>query len=193
MNSIELSNSWNWKKSQNINLLTFTNCDEVELFLNEKSLGVKKMQDYKENRIPWSLTFETGTLKAVARKNGQIVAVDELKTAGKPDRIVLTADSTRVSANGMDLAYITATVVDAKGVLIPDASHNIQFKIEGEATLAGVGNGDLYSDELFVANSRKAYNGKCLLIVRSTQKPSTINIVASGKGLSNGTIKIYSK
>jgi beta-galactosidase len=192
MNSLELANSWNWNQKQYINLLTFTNCDEVELLLNGKTLGVKKMKDYIENRIPWNLSYEAGTLKAIARKNGQIVAVDELKTAGKPTRIILSVDTPTIVANGMDLAYVTATVVDAKGVIVPDANNDIQFSVEGVGTLAGVGNGDLYSDELFVANNRKAYKGKCLLIVRSGLTAGTVKIKATAKTLSSASVTIQS-
>jgi beta-galactosidase len=192
MNSLELASSWNWNQKQYINLLTFTNCDEVELLLNGKSLGVKKMKDYIENRIPWNLNYEPGTLKAIARKNGQVVAADELKTAGTPARILLSADTSIIAANGMDLAYVTATVVDAKGVVVPDANNDIQFSVEGVGTLAGVGNGDLYSDEPFVANNRKAYKGKCLLIVRSGSTTGTVKIKATAKALSSASVTIKS-
>lgn len=190
LNYLNMSSSWNWKPNQKLNIFTFTTAEEVELFVNNKSLGIKKMKDYPKKKIPWELTFEAGTIKAVARTNGKEVATDEIKTAGKPHSIILSTDSTHVIANGMDLAYITVSVVDKNGILVPDANNSIKFNIAGVGTLAGVGNGDRNSDEHFDANSRKVHGGKCLLIIRSTTTPGKIKIKATSKGLKQAILTI---
>ena len=100
------------------------------------------MRDYPNRKIPWQLTFAPGTIKAVARTNGKEVAIDEIKTADEPHSILLSADSTSIHSDGMDLAYITVSVVDKNGLLVPDAENNIHFTIKGVGELAGVGNGN---------------------------------------------------
>ena len=180
--------SWNWKENQPLDILTITNADEVELFVNGESQGIKQLKDFPNHKIPWQLDFRPGSIKAVARKAGKEVAVDEIRTAGKPHSIVLSTDSTSIRPDGMDLAYITVSVVDKDGVLVPYADNSIRFSVEGAGELAAVGNGDRNSDEAFDADNRKAYQGKCLAIVRSTTLPGKIKVKASAKGLKPATL-----
>lgn len=188
LNFQDLSMSWNWKENQPLDILTITNADEVELYVNGESQGIKQLKDFPNHKIPWQLDFRPGTIKAVARKAGKEVAVDEIKTAGKPHSIVLSTDSTSIRPDGMDLAYITVSVVDKDGVLVPYADNSIRFSVEGAGELAAVGNGDRNSDEAFDADNRKAYQGKCLAIVRSTTLPGKIKVKASAKGLKPATL-----
>ena len=190
LNFQNMSLSWNWETNPLLNLYTFTTAEEVELFINNQSQGVKKLRDYPNRKIPWQLTFAPGTIKAVARTNGKEVAIDEIKTADEPHSILLSADSTSIHSDGMDLAYITVSVVDKNGLLVPDAENNIHFTIKGVGELAGVGNGNRNSDEQFVTSTRKTYNGKCLLIIRSTTKSGQIKIKASSKGLKQATLTL---
>jgi len=192
MNTLKMTDSWNWKHGQKLTLYTFTSGDEVELFVNNRSVGIKKLKDFPKNKIVWELTYEPGSIKAIARKNGKDIAVDEIRTAGEADRIVLKTDSARILSNGMDLAYIEVNVVDKNGILIPDAGNDIHFEIEGPAVLAGVGNGDRMSDELFVASHRKAWEGKCLLILRSSLKAGLIKVKAKSAGLKTAAIQLNS-
>ena len=188
LNFQDLSTSWNWKENQPLDILTITNADEVELFVNGESQGVKLLKDFPNHKIPWRLDFRPGCIKAVARKAGKEVAVDEIKTAGKPHSIVLSTDSATICSDGMDLAYITVNVVDKDGILVPDADNRIRFTVEGAGELAAVGNGDRNSDEAFDADNRKAYQGKCLAIVRSTSMPGKIKVKASANGLKPATL-----
>ncbi len=190
LNFSDMSFSWNWKPGQHLSLYTFTTADEVELFVNNRSQGVKRLEDYPNRKIPWQLTFEPGAVKAVARTGGKVIAVDEIKTAGRPYSILLSADSASVRPDGMDLAYITVSVVDRNGILVPYADNRIRFTVEGAGEIAGVGNGDRYSDEEFVTDTRKAYGGKCLLIVRSTANEGKIRITASCKGLRQASLTL---
>lgn len=192
LNFRDLSLGWNWADNQPLDLFTFTNADEVELFVNGESQGVKRLSDFPNRKIPWHLNFRPGTIRAVARSAGKEVAADEIRTAGRPHSIVLSADTDTVRADGMDLAYITARIVDKDGVPVPYADNEISFAIEGPGRLAAVGNGDRSSDEEFTASYRKAFNGKCLAIVRSTFKQGGIKVKASAKGLKPASVVISS-
>ena len=97
---------WNWKTGQTISVNVFTNCEEVELFLNNKSLGTKKMADFKNRTITWDVPFETGTLKAVARTSGKELASYELKTTGLPVRLVAKSDVKSLKGDRQDLGHI---------------------------------------------------------------------------------------
>lgn len=190
LNFRDLSLGWNWPDHQPLELFTYTNADEVELFLNGESQGVKQTKDFPTRKISWQLNFKPGTIKAIARKAGKEVAVDEIKTAGKPHAIILSPDTTTVHSDGMDLAYITVNVVDKDGVTVPYADNDINFSVEGSGTLAGLGNGDRSSGEAFDGKSRKAFNGKCLAIIRSSRQPGQIKIKATSKGLKPASLTL---
>lgn len=190
MNTLKMTDGWNWPKGQKLALFTFTTGDEVELFINGKSAGVKKLADFSKHKISWEVDYEPGNIRAVARKNGAQIAVDEIKTAGEAQQIILKADSARILASGFDLAYIDVTVVDKNGVLVPDASHDIVFQVSGAGRLQGVANGNRNADELFVADHRQVYEGKCLLVIRGNPTAGLIKIKATSKGLKSATLQI---
>ncbi|HTX19827.1 MAG TPA: beta-galactosidase GalB [Bacteroidota bacterium] len=179
---------WNWKPGQTIDVLAYTNCDEVELFLNGKSMGVKK-KTADELHLMWRLTYEPGILKAVGKRGGQVLT-DEVKTAGAPAKIVLEPDRTKISAGGSDLSFVTVKVLDANGTLVPDAGNLIRFKVSGEGTVAGVDNGSETDLDSFKADSRKAFNGLALVVIRSTETKGTITVEASSDGLTPSTVTL---
>jgi len=184
---------WNWTKGQTIDVWAYYNhADEVELFLNGKSLGTrKKVGD--DLHVMWRVKYESGTLKAVSRKNGKVVLSKEIHTAGEPAKIILTADRKNVKADGKDLSFITATIVDKDGNMVPDAKNLIRFTVQGEGLIAGVDNGSESDLSSFNSNEHKAFNGLCLAIVRSQTKPGVIQLAAKADGLSSSTIMITSK
>lgn len=182
---------WNWKKGQTIDVWAYTNCDEVELFLNGKSLGVRKKTG-EELHMMWRVTYEPGALKAVG-KRGRKVLTEEVKTAGAPAKIVLEADRNKISADGRDLSFITVKVLDDKGTLVPDAGNLVHFKISGEGKIAGVDNGSETDLEPFKADYRKAFNGLALVVVQSTGKTGTVKLEAASDGLAGATVLIHSK
>ncbi|MDO7851710.1 glycoside hydrolase family 2 TIM barrel-domain containing protein [Hymenobacter convexus] len=165
----------------------YSNADEVELFLNGQSLGKK---DKPANDAPraWDVTFAKGTLRAVARNKGQEVATDELKTAGPPARIVLSTSRPKLGASWDDAAYLTARVVDADGVLCPNADNQLTFTMTGPALLAAVDNGNVASHEGYQTNQRKAYQGQCIAIVKAKSAGGAITVKASAPGLTDGTV-----
>lgn len=138
----------------------YSNCDEVELFLNGKSLGAKDLPPDASPRI-WTVPFEPGSLKAIAKNRGKIVATHELRTAGKPAKIMLTTDRSRVAPSWDDVSYITAKIVDENGVLVPSAQDLVVFKVTGPGVVAAVDSGDNSSHEPFQASQRRAYQGLC--------------------------------
>ena len=194
---------WNWagREGQKIPVMAYTNCDDVELFLNGKSLGRKKHWSEpvvlpvgpnvsKEGkfaskyRLLWEVPYEPGTLRAVAYKNGKQAATDEIRTAGVPAKIVLTPDRAKIHADGEDLSYVTVQIVDKDGNLCPLASNLVRFKVEGTGRIAAVDNGNAATVEPFQADYRKAFSGLCLLIVRSQRgQPGSIRIAATSDGL----------
>jgi beta-galactosidase len=204
---------WNWagKEGQAIPVMAYTNADEVELFLNGKSLGRKKRfgepveipvgpnvsQDRKfltKYRLEWQVPYAPGDLKAVAYRAGKQVATDEVRTAGAPARIVLSADRSAIQADGSDLSFITVRVEDSKGIPCPMADNLVQFSVTGPGDIAGVDNGNAATTESFQADHRKAFSGMALLIVRShAGQPGRIKVGASSTGLAAANLEIATR
>jgi beta-galactosidase len=194
---------WNWqgREGQAIPVMAYTNADEVELFLNGKSLGRKKRfsepvelpvgpnvsADRKflsKYRLEWQVPYEPGDLKAVAYRDGKQAAVDEVRTAGAPARVKLTPDHTSIRADGDDLSFLTVRIEDRDGNLCPSADNLVHFNVTGAGTIAAVDNGNAATEEPFQADRRKAFSGMALLIVRSKSgQAGRIHIAATSDGL----------
>ncbi|MCD6355153.1 MAG: DUF4982 domain-containing protein, partial [Prolixibacteraceae bacterium] len=127
------------KEGVKIPVVAYTNCDKVELFLNDKSLGIKK---YEDEQLVWMVPYHKGTIKAVAKKDGKIVAKDEQTTAGSPAKINITTDKTGALANRTDVIRVVADIVDKQGVLCPKADNVVTFEVAGPAKIIGIDNGD---------------------------------------------------
>jgi len=200
-NVLHLLPHWNWpvnglfagKQEKVIDVWCYyNNADEVELYLNGKSLGKRSKQN-DELHVLWKVDYEPGTLKAISRKNGKEIAVREIKTAGKAAKIELVADRKDIKADGTDLSFVTVKITDEAGNLIPNADNLVQFKIDGVGFIAGVDNGFQASLESFKANYRKAYNGLCLAIIQATEKKGKIKLTATAEGLKEAEIVITVK
>lgn len=184
---------WNWTPGKIVDVWAYyNNADEVELFLNGKSIGVKKKTG-DDLHVMWRLKYEPGTLKAVSRKNGKVVMTREIHTAGKPAKIQLWPDRTGMSANGKDLSFITVRILDSKGNVVPDADNLVNFKINGQGFIAGVDNGDENSHDSFKANYRKAFNGLALAIIQAKDKGGNVTLTATSKGLAPATVVLQVK
>ena len=158
---------WNWLDGQHIDLWCYyNNADEVELFINGRSQGVKAKKDDHEYHLMWRVKFEPGEVKAVARKNGKVVAEKTIRTSGAPAQLRMTSDRIRFgnNPNGDNLAFITVEVIDKDGNLCPRADDQVFFEVEG-GRIVGVDNGNPISMERFKDTKRKAFNGKCLVVV----------------------------
>ena len=183
---------WNWTPGKMVDVWAYYNhADEVELFLNGKSLGVKKKTG-DDLHIMWRVKYEPGTLKAVSRKDGKLVLSREIHTAGKPAKIELIADRKNIKADGKDLSFITVKILDKDGNLVPDADNLVNFKVTG-ASIASVDNGDENSHDSFKVNYRKAFNGLALAIVQAKDKAGNVTFTATSKGLPPATITLKMK
>ncbi|MEO9032884.1 MAG: glycoside hydrolase family 2 TIM barrel-domain containing protein [Ginsengibacter sp.] len=171
-------------------LQVFSNCDEVELFLNGKSLGAKERPADNASPRTWTVTFQKGTIKAVGKNNGKIVAIQELKTAGKPAKIMLTADKSAVGNSWDDVVYVRATITDENGTTCLRADNKIKFNIDGAGVIAAVDNADLTSTEPFQSDERWAYKGTCIAILKPNSGNGNITVTASSDNLKAGKISI---
>jgi beta-galactosidase len=171
------------------NVEVYSNCEQVELFLNGKSLGQKPRPDDDSPRN-WTVPFVAGTLRAVGSNAGKVVAAYELRTAGKPAKVVLTPDRNVLTPVWDDVVYVSATVVDEQGVMVPNAGDLITFKINGPGVVTAVDSGDVASHEPFQASERRAYQGRCFAIVKATAGSGKITITASASGLKSTSITI---
>jgi len=161
----------------------------VELFLNGASLGVKRKQD-DVFHLMWRVAYTPGTLRAVARKAGQVMGTKEVKTAGAPTRIALAPDRSTLHADGNDLSFVTVTVLDRAGVTVPTADHLIRFRVTGDARIVGVDNGDQIGHASFKADRVQLFNGKALVILRAGAHPETAILTAEGDGLEPATVRV---
>lgn len=205
---------WNWpnREGEIIPVVAYTNAEEVELFINgvsqgRKAKGVDKMRipvelRYKKDikyfdspyRLTWDVKYQPGDIKVVAYNKDKAVAIKQIFTAGLPAQVKLTADRTVLTADGYDLAYITADVLDKKGNFVPDADNLIHFTVQGAGKVVAVGNGDSATIEPFVADYRRAFNGKALLIIRSKKgQLGDITVSAYSKELKVKSIKLTAK
>lgn len=179
---------WNWEPGQQIDMWCYyNNADEVELFINGKSQGTRT-KDAQHLHVVWNVTFEPGTVKVVARKNGVETASREIHTAGEPAQIRLTPDRSTIKNNGTDLSFVTVEILDKDGNLCPNAENLVQFEISGNGFIAGVDNGSPISLERFKDNKRKAFYGKCLVVLQNNSGKGKINLKASSEGLKDAHI-----
>jgi len=184
---------WNWEAGKTVDVWAYYNhADEVELFLNGKSLGTKKKEG-EDLHVMWRVKYEPGTLKAVSRKDGKVVLTREIHTAGKPAKIQLVADRKNIKADGKDLSFITVKILDKDGNVVPDADNLVNFNINGSGFIVGVDNGSETDHDSFKASYRKALNGLALAIVQTKPKPGAITFTASSKGLQGATVVLQAK
>lgn len=174
---------WNWQRGQTVDVWAYyNNADEVELFLNGRSLGIRKKEG-EELHVMWRVAFEPGMLKAVSRKNGKTVLAKQVKTAGAPARIELTADRRVIKTDGKDLSFITVRILDKDGNLVPDANNLLQFSVSGAGMLAGTDNG-YQADTVSLKSSRRmCWKGMALAIVQSAGKKGNITLKVVTDGL----------
>jgi beta-galactosidase len=206
---------WNWEETghDSIPVFCYTNCDEAELFLNGQSLGKKVMGKDKTTipavfnwwkkpettwdspyRLSWNVKYEPGELKVVAWKDGEVAARKTIVTAGKPAQVNLVPDRKVIQADGYDLSFITVRIEDNEGNICPLADNLVKFKVKGPATIAAVGNGNAATTEPFQADYRKAFNGLCMLIIKSEAgKSGKVRITAESDRLKSGQVQVITQ
>lgn len=192
----KLSENWNREAGEQVSLYTYTNGDEVELFFNGKSLGVKKnSEDPKlRSRIKWdNIAYAPGTLVAVAKKNGKVVARHQIETTGEAVALKLVPDAENWHADGKDLMHVRVYAVDKKGrrvLNVKDAKafDKLTFQVKGDANIVAVDNGNISSDELHIGKTqlektiqRNLFQGSALVILRAGDKPGKIELSVAGE------------
>lgn len=197
----KLSENWNREEGEKVSLYTYTNGDEVELFLNGKSLGVKKNSDDPKlrARIKWdAIAYAPGTLLAVARKNGKVVARHQIETTGEAVALKMVPDAETWHADGQDLMHVRVYAVDKKGRRVmnlkdKNAFSKLAFSVKGDADIVAVDNGNIYSDELHVGKKqlnktaeRALYQGSALVILRAGTQPSKVELTVACENAVSG-------
>lgn len=184
---------WNWPErvGQITPVHVYTSGDEAELFLNGKSLGRKKKEQF-QYRLRWDeIVYAPGELKVVAYKKGKIWAQEIVKTTGEASNIGLNADRVNIKADGQDLSFVTVKITDKNGLQVPRSKNRIKFDISGPGEIVAVDNGDATDPESFQSDNRRAYNGLALIVIRSIKGQSgKITIKAFSKNLKGTQIFI---
>jgi len=185
--------SWTWPgyEGKNIEVEVYSKYEKVRLYLNNELIGEKNVDRNEEFKAVFSLPYQPGELKAVGMKGDQKVESTVLKTAGAASQIKLTADRTEIKANGQDLSFITIEITDTDGIIDPNATNLLNFEIDGPGTIIGVANGDIKDTDLYVADSRKAFHGRAMVVLRSTKQPGKIQLKVSSDSLSTSQIHIH--
>lgn len=197
---LHLAPHWNWqgREGREIEVRALTNCDEVELFLNDRSLGRKPLKRFEQG--VWKVAYAPGSLRAEGYQKGQRVVVDVVETTGAPAAVRLVPDRARLKADGADVAVIRVEVVDARGRVVPEASHKVRFRLEGEGRVLGVGNGDPACHEPDQAVpgpggvpqpwQRSVFHGLAQILVQSGDKAGTLRLKAESEGLQAAALEL---
>jgi beta-galactosidase len=182
--------SWTWpgNEGKSMEVEIFSNCERVELFLNGKSLGSKATNKQTRFMAFWYVPYQAGILKAIGFNGKRKISETWLNTANQATEIRLTPDRSAINSNGNDLSYITVELVDKNGNLDPDADNLIKFEIEGPGKVIGVGNANPVSEESYTQPQRKAWKGKCLVIVKSEKARGKIVIRATSGQMQSSTV-----
>ena len=181
-----MTENWNRASGSKVNVVAYSNAEEVELFLNGKSLGTQKnkLDDINNrNKFAWFVDYAPGGLKAVARIHGKVVAEHQLETVGEPVALKLEPENANWKADGLDLQHIRVHAVDDKGRKVVSAKNLVRFDVEGPAALIALDNGDIKSNEEFVAKERSLNEGHALAILRARKEPGTVVFKANADGL----------
>ena len=204
----KLSENWNREAGEMVSLYTYTNGDEVELFLNGKSLGVKKNSNDPKlrARIKWdNIAYAPGTLVAVAKKNGKVVARHQIETTGEAVALKLVPDVETWHADGKDLMHVRIYAVDKKGRRVLNmkdakAFDKLTFQVKGDANIVAVDNGNISSDELHIGKKqlektiqRNLFQGSALVILRAGDKPGKIELSVAGEKMKAKKLVLYTK
>ncbi|MGB7329390.1 MAG: family 16 glycoside hydrolase [Rubripirellula sp.] len=209
---VHLLPHWNWEGTphETIPVFAYTNCDEAELFVNGKSMGRRvkgkdltripvKFNRYESDhfmskyRLSWDVPYTFGSIRVVGYIDGKQVAEKEIKTAGEPSQVKLAPDRSVIDADGYDLSYVTVRIEDADGNVCPRADNTVHFSVDGEGTIAAVGNGNAATTASFQSNQRDAFSGLCMLIVRSKNSAGEIRIKATSDGLQSDNVTLTTR
>jgi beta-galactosidase len=180
---------WNWSTGTTVTVFAYSNCDSVELFLNDVSLGAKTVASWTLH-LEWTVPWAAGTLRAEGTRGRAVIVTEEVTTAGAAAQLALSADRSTIHADGRDLSFITADVHDANGNLVPTAANALTFSISGPGEIVGLDNGDAIDTAPYKGTNRNAFSGKALAIVRTTGSIGPIVVSAGSSGLTAGSVTV---
>jgi beta-galactosidase len=184
--------SWTWPgfEGRKLDVDVYSKYPKVRLYFNDKLLEEKPTTVNQEFKATFSVPYTPGTLKAVGVENDKEIESTTLQTSGSAAKVRLIADRKQLLPNGQDLSYVSIEITDKDGVLQPNASDRLQFKIEGPGVIAGVDNANVKDTDLYIGNSRKAWHGQAMVVIRSTHNAGDINLTVSSASLSEATITV---
>lgn len=193
MGNDRMTELWNRPDGSKANIYIYTNCDEVELRLNGKSLGRKPNPTGAKlrNQLRWGeINYQKGCLEAIGYRGGKAVARHALETTGKPVRIIAEPDNSQWLADGLDLQHVRLRAVDSKGRTVLTCQDELTFSVSGDAHIVAVTNGDITSDELNTTNHRRLWQGQAMVILRAGRAPSAVTLTTQPTTLKAVTTKL---
>jgi beta-galactosidase len=187
---LHIAPHWNWpdQAGKEVRVRVFSNCKEVELFLNGKSLGKQMMEP--NGYLDWKVNYEPGVLSAKGYDGDKLITDTKVETTGTPVAVRLSPDRTTIKADRQDVSVVDVSIVDGQGRVVPVADNLVHFELSGPGKIIGVGNGDPSSHEADKANERKTFNGYAQVIVQSGQQAGAMILTATAKGLKVASAKI---
>lgn len=188
-----MPDGWNaaGNEGKTIRVIAFSNARQVELFLNGRSLGKKDVPH--DDRAEWQVPYQPGKLEARAYTGRKMVATDAVETTDAPARIVLLPDYSTLHANGEDVVVVSASIVDKKGRVVPDSDNRVSFELAGGGRIVGVGNGNPADHDTDRAQQRRAFHGRCIVVVQAGTEPDGLKLIASSPGLESANVTIQVK
>jgi beta-galactosidase len=184
---------WSGRVGEMVRVLGFTNCEAAELFLNGASLGVKHLDDFPDRVLWWDAAYAPGTLTLQGLHQGSAVCTQELRTSGVAAKIIAETDTASLAADGIDLAHITVTVVDADSVPVYDSTADLTWQVDGPARLLGLESGDHRSLEDYGANHRRVFHGRLLGYVQATKTSGPVTVTLTSPGLEPAVVALRAK
>jgi beta-galactosidase len=186
--------SWTWPEllGKPLKVRAYSSSPKVRLSLNGRDLGTKTSDRGTRFTAEWDVPYQPGELRATAQDaEGRERGTCTLRTAGKPVAIRLTPDRTTLAADGQDLSFVTVEILDEKGTLVPNGDPTVRFTLTGSGRIAGVGNSDPRSVESFQQPRRKAYQGRCLVVVKTGRETGDLRLTAEADGLRGGDCLLH--
>jgi len=184
--------SWTWTgfEGKTIQVEVYSKYPKVRLYINNKLIGEQATTQEQQFKATFPVPYSSGQLKAVGVENDKEMESTILQTAGEAAKIKVTADRKEITADGQDLSFVTIEITDKDGVFQPNANNRLTFKVEGVGTIVAVGNADIKDCDSYVGNTRKAWKGRALVVIRSSRNAGDIKLTVSSLGLAEAAINI---
>jgi beta-galactosidase len=187
--------SWTWpgEEGKSLEVEVYSGAEKVRLYLNDKLIGEKPTGRAEEFKARFAVPYAPGVLKAVGLRGDRVIAESVLRTSGKATKLRVTADRTKVDADGEDLSFVTVEAVDADGRLDLRSDEEVQFEISGPGVIAAVGNGDGQDADSYHSDRRKLFQGRALAVIRTSRQSGQIKLTARSSGLGEGTVTVEAR